>query len=60
MIAQGAATAGNAEVSIPVVPCLPDFLPRWLACRKEIENVYGQVQDAAGNYYLAGAVLRPS
>lgn len=54
-IAKGAATVGNADVNTLAVRCLPVLLA---GVQEKIQNVAGLVQDAAGNYYIADAVLQ--
>ncbi|OEZ80951.1 virginiamycin B lyase [Janthinobacterium sp. HH104] len=54
-IAKGAATVGNADVNTLAVRCLPVVLA---GVQEKIQNVSGMAQDAAGNYYIADAVLQ--
>lgn len=53
IIANAAATVGNADVNALAVRCLPVVLA---GVQEKIQNVSGMVQDAAGNYYIADAV----
>ena len=54
-IAKGAATVGNADVNTLAVRCLPVVLA---GVQEKIQSISGMVQDTAGNYYIADAVLQ--
>ena len=53
IMANAAATVGNADVNTLAVRCLPVVLA---GVQEKIQNVSGMVQDKAGNYYVADAV----